>query len=204
MQKALASVVEKEGDVKVHLEYKPFLVDPSLPVDKCVGWQERMKSRFGKQRAEQIEKTVKSRGEQLGLDFNFTGPIRSPLAAHRLIMHAYDIGGGEAQHALLAEIQSRVLECRQDVGCPDVLSSCAAKAGVMSKESARQFLASPVLSDRVHDEILIARVERGVSGVPFTVIDDKWAVSGGQTAEVYEEIFLKVLRNEVMTARDAD
>lgn len=36
MQKALSSVTEREGDVRVNLEYKPFLVDPALPVDKCV------------------------------------------------------------------------------------------------------------------------------------------------------------------------
>lgn len=27
--------------------------------------------------------------------------------------------------------------------------------------------------------------EDGVSGVPMTIINDKWAVSGGQSADVY-------------------
>lgn len=29
---------------------------------------------------------------------------------------------------------------------------------------------------------------KGVNGVPFVVIDGKWAVSGGQTAEVYSQV----------------
>lgn len=29
---------------------------------------------------------------------------------------------------------------------------------------------------------------KGVNGVPFVVIDGKWAVSGGQTAEVYAQV----------------
>lgn len=32
-----------------------------------------------------------------------------------------------------------------------------------------------------------ARVN-GVTGVPFTVIDGKWAVSGGQSADVYVQV----------------
>lgn len=31
---------------------------------------------------------------------------------------------------------------------------------------------------------------KGVNGVPFVVIDGKWAVSGGQTAEVYTQVSL--------------
>lgn len=103
-------------------------------------------------------------------------------------MRAHEIGGGEAQHALLDQIHRSVLEECQDVGCADVLSSCADKAGVMSKADALAFLRTPLLCDRVHDEIVIARTERGVVGLPFTVIDDKWAVSGGQSADVYEQV----------------
>lgn len=103
-------------------------------------------------------------------------------------MHAYELGGGEAQRSLLSEIHQRIFENCQDIGCPEVLSSCAEKCGIMSKDEARAFLKSPVLKDRVHDEILVARAERGVTGVPFAVIDDKWAVSGSQSKDVYEEV----------------
>lgn len=36
MERALASVKEREGDVQVQLEYKPFLVDPALPMEKAI------------------------------------------------------------------------------------------------------------------------------------------------------------------------
>ena len=29
---------------------------------------------------------------------------------------------------------------------------------------------------------------KGVTGVPFVVIDNKWAVSGGQSADTYEQV----------------
>lgn len=37
----------------------------------------------------------------------------------------------------------------------------------------------------------------GVTGVPFTVIDGKWAVSGGQSADVYVQVSDLVLPSEV-------
>jgi len=198
MERALASVKEREGDVQVQLEYKPFLVDPSLPVDQAVSRKQHLKERLGSQKADAFQGMIQSRGEEVGIDFKFSGPIRSPIAAHRLIMHAYELGGGEAQHALLDEIHRRIFENGQDVGCADVLSSCAEKCGIMSQDEARAFLQSPDLNDRVHDEILLARSKRGVTGVPFAVIDEKWAVSGSQTKDVYEEIFMKVLKKEII------
>jgi predicted DsbA family dithiol-disulfide isomerase len=197
MDKAIACVREREGDVGVEVEYKPFIVDPSLPFDKPVNRQEMWKNRYGA-RYEDIRQRMQTRGEEIGIDFNFAGPTRSSLNAHRLVMHAHDIGGGEAQHALLEQIHRSVLEQCQDVGCTDVLSTCAEKAGIMSKADALAFLKSPLLFDRVHDEIVIARTERGIVGLPFTVVDDKWALSGGQSADVYEQIFMKVLKKEIM------
>ena len=34
---------------------------------------------------------------------------------------------------------------------------------------------------------------KGITGVPFIVIDERWAVSGGQTAKVYSEVGCRVL-----------
>ena len=39
----------------------------------------------------------------------------------------------------------------------------------------------------MNDQVTEAR-EKGVTGVPFTIIDGKWAVSGGQSAPVYVKV----------------
>ena len=49
------------------------------------------------------------------------------------------------------------------------------------------FLESDELLDEVERMMNEAR-RKGVNGVPFVVIDGKWAVSGGQTAEVYAQV----------------
>lgn len=52
---------------------------------------------------------------------------------------------------------------------------------------ALDFLKSDELLAEVEAQIAEAR-EKGVTGVPFTIIDGKWAVSGGQQASVYVKV----------------
>jgi len=195
MHQALKTLREREEDVRVTLEFKPFVVDAGLPVDTPVSKQERYRQKYGS-RWTAIQQFVSSRGAACGLDFKFGGVIRFPLLSQRLIMRAYQLGGGEAQQALIEEISRRVCEQEGDVGCLGVLSDAAAATGLMCKEQAIAFLTSHDLEDAVEKELLEAR-KRGINGVPFAVVDDKYAISGGHPSEVYLELFTKVLRKEV-------
>lgn len=50
-----------------------------------------------------------------------------------------------------------------------------------------QFLESDECLEEVETMMNEAR-RKGINGVPFVVIDGRWAVSGGQTAEVYSQV----------------
>lgn len=50
-----------------------------------------------------------------------------------------------------------------------------------------KFLESDECLDEVETLMQEAR-RKGVNGVPFVVIDGKWAVSGGQTSDVYAQV----------------
>ncbi|KAG8904452.1 hypothetical protein FRB99_001712 [Tulasnella sp. 403] len=140
MHRALKTLQESEEDVRVVLEFKPFIIDPSLPRDKAIEMQERCAQRYGAQKWSIVQKLMASRGAAAGIDFKFNGPVRSPLLSHRLMMRAYQLGGGEAQKAIA-------------------------------------FLTSHQLEEEVEREIMEAR-RRGITGVPFAVINDKWAICG--------------------------
>jgi predicted DsbA family dithiol-disulfide isomerase len=46
-------------------------------------------------------------------------------------------------------------------------------------------------TDECLDEVVAMMNEarnRGVTGVPFTIIENKWAISGGQGADVYLQV----------------
>lgn len=88
MERAIESVKEREGDVQVKLEYKPFLVDPTLSTDRAitrVRWkcqplraamsdnltavqQQHLKARLGVQKADAFQGMIQSRGEEVGID----------------------------------------------------------------------------------------------------------------------------------------
>lgn len=55
------------------------------------------------------------------------------------------------------------------------------------RPQAVKFIESDECLDEVERMMNEAR-KKGVNGVPFVVIDGKWAVSGGQTAEVYSQV----------------
>ena len=52
---------------------------------------------------------------------------------------------------------------------------------------ALRFLESDELEKEVNDMCIVAR-SKGITGVPITIIDSKWAVTGGQSADVYIQV----------------
>ncbi|KAJ1311450.1 hypothetical protein OPQ81_009939 [Rhizoctonia solani] len=193
LRKALARARANNLPLQIRLEYRPYQLDPTLPEDKGLDRLERYRSKFG-DRIHAIHENISARARTLGLDLNFTGTVRQTTPSHRLLMKAYNKGGQDAQQALLTEILRGYHELAQDIGDPEVLGGYAEKTGLMSKAEAIAFLATDELKKEVADGIQEAR-ELGVTGVPFTVIDNKWAISGGQASEVYYQL-LEKLSNE--------
>jgi predicted DsbA family dithiol-disulfide isomerase len=112
------------------------------------------------------------------------GVIPSTIRAHRLTMKAYRLGGQLLQLPLLSAIFQASTSEAKDIGSLDVLSDAAETAGVMSKQQAIEFLKGDELKEEVIKMAEDAKLN-GVKGVPITIIEGKWALSGGQKAEVF-------------------
>ncbi|KAF8501768.1 thioredoxin-like protein [Russula emetica] len=176
--------------VSFEVEYRPFLLHntyPSEPMDK----NEFVGRKIGRERWEACKVKATERGEAVGIDFSFTGPVSLTIPAHRLMTKAYEIGGPAAQAALITPIFRAYYEDDLDISDPDVLADAAEQAAIMSKDEALDFVKSDECLAKVNHQVAEARA-KGVTGVPFTIIDGKWAVSGGQTAPVFVKIFSKL------------
>jgi hypothetical protein len=134
------------------------------------------------------------------------GEIRQTTSSHRVLMYAYR-KDPKLQLVLLQKIFTASDEQNKDVGDHDLLSTLTEEAGVMTKAEVRficvvsegipayrdctpqalEFLASDKLLKEVHASIIEAQ-KRGITGVPCTIFNDKYAISGGQTADVYLEV----------------
>ncbi|KII89801.1 hypothetical protein PLICRDRAFT_52958 [Plicaturopsis crispa FD-325 SS-3] len=178
------------------IEYKPFRVLTSLPDDAGpVDKEAYIRAKLGDAR---FERTAQMLGEWSSKhsapdapDVSFRGKMSQSTRAHRLSLKALRSGGQEAQQKVLTLLFKAYCEQALDVGDINILGAIAERAGVMGAAEARAFLESDELKSEV--DALISDVRgKGITGVPFTVIDGKWAVSGGQPADVYVQIFKKL------------
>ncbi|KAG6884880.1 hypothetical protein C0993_007545 [Termitomyces sp. T159_Od127] len=106
-------------------------------------------------------------------------------------MKAGQVGGQKLQLPILCGIFKANLEDSKDIADMNVLAEIAESVGMMSKGEAMKFLQSDELVKEVENMCEKAR-DIGITGVPLTIIDGRWAVSGGQSSDVYVQIFKKL------------
>ncbi|QRV91018.1 DSBA-like thioredoxin domain protein [Ceratobasidium sp. AG-Ba] len=196
LRKALARAKENALPLKINIEYRPYQLDPTLPETTTVDRRERYVKKFG-DRIQSIHDNLAERARPLGLNLKFGGVIRQTTPSHRLLLKAYETGGQDAQQAILTELLKGYHEREEDIGDPEVLAGYAEKTGVMSRTETLEFLATDEMKKEVADGIQEAR-EMGVTGVPFTVINNKWAISGGQPSEVFYQVFEKLANEQTL------
>ncbi|KAG8968153.1 hypothetical protein FRC03_008506 [Tulasnella sp. 419] len=187
LQNAIEETKKTHQEITFDLEYRPFLLDPTLSCDHAIDKTAHYERKFGPERMKSARQMLVQRGKDLGINFQFGGMIRQTTAAHRLLLLAHQKGGTKLQQTLLTILFRAYFEEEKDIGDPILLSAIAEKTGLMTKEETLSFLSS----DALKREILLSIKEaqkNGITGVPFTVINSKYAVSGAQKAEVFEEV----------------
>ncbi|KAG8905906.1 hypothetical protein FRB99_007986 [Tulasnella sp. 403] len=194
---AIKRVLKAHPTAEIELEYRPFLLDPKLNCKEAVDKRTYFTRKFGEQRLKNIIGLFDQRGKELGIKFGWDGKIRQTTSCHRLLLYAFK-KDPKLQVALLGKIFEAYFEQDKDVGEHELLATFAEDVGVGSKAEILEFLAS----DRLLKEIQVFLLDvqgKGITGVPCTVINQKYAVSGGQTSDIYVETLEKmVTRGEVL------
>lgn len=187
LEQALASFPDLHAEVRFH----PFLLEPSTP-DEGVDLRERLERKYGVP-AEGMFARVEAAARESGIPLDFTKVTRmaATTRAHTLIRHAYARG---TQRALkLALLEAYFLEGR-DVGDPEVLVDIASRHGFDADEAAA------LVADA--DELRATRDEaqsmsaRGIDGVPFFILDQRYAFSGAQPVDTMVKVIERVLARE--------
>jgi len=193
--KAIDDARAQDLPVSFSITFKPFILDPTLPVDHAVQKEERYASKFG-DRAPAIISAMVERGRPWGIDFNYSGPLRNTFLSHRLVEKAHRAGGEKTQRALIEGIFAGYFEQAKDIGDEAYLAEQGIAAGVFAdKEEAVAFLRSDELKLEVCSQVRRAQA-LGITGVPFVVINGKYAVSGAQEPEAFLDIFKTIACGE--------
>lgn len=151
---------------------------------------------LGEERSASLRQCVTKWGEEKSIPITWGGVIGHTTYAHRLCFKAAQISGQEAQLNLINAIFTAHMVDSKNISDINVLAEIAESAGLMPKDQALTFLETDELEDEVNKIAEAARA-KGITGVPVIVIDGKWAVSGGQSSDVFVQIFKKLAASGV-------
>lgn len=172
-----------EHNDQVEVIWRSFQLDPSAPREYKGSINEMLAEKKGidPSRAEAMHAHVTELAALEGLDYQFdrVRPGNS-FDAHRLLHLA-------AHHGLQSEMKERLQKAYFTDGLsysdPDTLTELAVEVGLDADET-RTMLDSDAYATEVHADIRRAQMI-GVSGVPFFVFDEKYAVSGAQPSDLF-------------------
>ena len=180
-------VALKEFAHKDHIEviWKSYQLDASMPSVPTDSYQDYLVKHKGMS-VEQVNGmlgNVTQSAKEAGLDYDFDKAIIvNSLSAHKLIQFAKTKGlGDEAEERLFLAFFTE----GKNIADLDTLTQLGKEIGLDETEVKTVFTDEKYAS-LVNQDIQEAR-QVGVQGVPFFVIDRKYAVSGAQPSEAFSQ-----------------
>ena len=186
IEKALDEFPNKE---KVEIEWKSFQLDPTTKSQPGKSTYDYLAEKYGRDRQWSIEmhENVTNQAKSEGLEYNFDkAVIANSFDAHRLSHLAKKHGKGNDLEELI--FKAYFTEGK-DVSEIETLVELGTNVGLDETEI-RNMLASNQYKDAVQNDIMEAQ-QIGVRGVPFFVLDRKYAISGAQPNEVFRDTLEK-------------
>jgi predicted DsbA family dithiol-disulfide isomerase len=167
---------------EVEVEWRSFELDPHLThTNSNIYDYLAHRKNITREASVDMHRRVTEMAEQAGLNFSFENTVvANSFDAHRLIQLAKKNGlGDEAEERLFKAYFTE----GKDISDHLTLIILGDEIGLDSKQ-VKQMLDSDDFADEVRYEERQAG-EIGISGVPFFVINDRYAVSGAQQPEVF-------------------
>lgn len=181
LEKALKAV---EGRDKIQVTWRPFQLNPNMPKEGM----ERRTYRTAKFGSWEKSQALDAQVAAVGIPFAFDRIQRTPntFDSHRLIWLAQREGIQDA--VVEALFRSYFIE-GLDISDRQILLDIASTVGLPQVD---RFLDSDDGVEAVHQEEREVR-QRGISGVPFFIINSDRGISGAQPAEALLAAFEQAL-----------
>ena len=180
LEAALAQFPHRE---EVSITWHSFELDPNAAVSANQNSRDHLAQKYGvtPERAQDMQDNMTATAAAEGLDFHFdTLKLTNTFNAHQLVHLAATHG---LQDAMKERLFRAYLEEGQHLGNTDTLVKLAEQTGLDAHE-AQTALEQQTYAHAVrHDETRAHAY--GINSVPFFVLNDKYGVSGAQSAEVF-------------------
>jgi predicted DsbA family dithiol-disulfide isomerase len=177
--------------------YRCFELDPTMERDNKQNMYEKLAQKYGMSIATAKANTenMVQMGKEAGVDFQFdTLILTNTFDAHRVTMFAKN-------HGLMHEMTNRILRAyfteSKHIGDHETLTELAAEVG-LNRDAVAKMLASAEMADAVRADEETGR-QYGITGVPFFLINKKYALTGAQPTEVFVNTLKKIIAEDEIT-----
>jgi predicted DsbA family dithiol-disulfide isomerase len=195
-ERALASFPHRE---RVDVVHRSFQLDPHSPPGVTRSREEMLKAKYGwsDSQLQEIDARMKSTAAAEGLDYHLEGGVTgNTLDAHRVVHLAAARG---LQDAVVERLYRAHFVEQRSLFDHESLIGLAAEAGLDATD-VRHVVEGTDFAERVADDVNTAR-SLGASGVPFFVIDNRYAVSGAQSSDVFGQALARAWEHDVPVQR---
>jgi predicted DsbA family dithiol-disulfide isomerase len=186
----LEAALALRPDVETEIHWRPYFLDPRVPREGMAR-VDYLSRKFGSdERIRPAHERLSRLGREEGIEFHFERITWQPntLDAHRLIGWAEEAGRAGA---IVEKILSLFFTEGADLSKRETLL-LAAQAGGLDLESVRRDLAGERDVAAV-EKAATSAAERGISGVPFFIFNNRFAVAGAQPPDMLAEAMDKTL-----------
>src|SRR5580658_3194939 len=168
---------------EVDVVWRAYELDPTAPTRREGDYLDRLAAKYGmsRERAEAATAGLTTMAATEGLDFHFErAQPGNTFDAHRLLHYAHEVGSG-LQDALADRLFTAYFTEGAPIGDRPTLIELAAAVG-LDRDECAEILAGDRYAEAVRADERAAH-DLEVSGVPYFVIDGRFAIPGAQDAE---------------------
>ncbi|RIW38976.1 DsbA family oxidoreductase [Bacillus salacetis] len=184
----------KQIDHPIEVTYRCFELDPTAERDIEDNIYEKLAKKYGMSidQAKANTQNMVNMAKEVGLDYRMdTMILTNTFDAHRLVMFAKTKG-------LMKEVTERILKAffteSRHIGDHETLTELAVETG-LNRDEVAEMLSSDDMAVEVRADEKAAQ-QIGVTGVPFYLINNKYALTGAQPTEVFVQALRKVIAEE--------
>jgi predicted DsbA family dithiol-disulfide isomerase len=177
------------GEIDFEIIYLPFELNPSLP-EAGVDQKEYLVQKFGgEDRYRQITRHVTKVAAEEGLTFNFDKQKIAPNTreAHRLLWFARQFN---RQPQLKEALMKAYFEDGTDLSKKENLISLALSCGLESRRTTAFLNSNEGMKELI--ELGNQNYARGISGVPYYIINDRYGISGAQASQTFANALCQI------------
>lgn len=194
------AMTELSDQFEFEVSYLPFELNPQTPKEGF-NQKEYLTKKFGsEEKYNQITSHVASVAAEEGLKFDFSKQTVSPNTrdAHRILLFAKQEG---KQLAAKEAFMKAYFEAGVDLTKKENLLAISEQVGLNPQRIAALLDSDEGLAEVIMSEQ--ANHQRGISGVPYYIINNQYGISGAQSSEVFVQALTQIGKQSVTTEGEA-